>query len=123
MVTSGEAWSSHGGPPFGIAGGGTRPEPEAVVSGLQDVAMMRQAVEQRRGHLGVAEHARPLAEAKVGADDDAGAFVKLAHLAIKLSPRIPARSSACGSQRGTTRCSASRSRWCGASGTWANPPS
>jgi len=40
--------------------------------------MMRQAVEQRRGHLGVAEHARPLAEAEVGGDDDAGAFVELA---------------------------------------------
>ena len=38
-------------------------EAEAVVSGFEDVAMMREAVEQRRGHLGVAEHARPLAEA------------------------------------------------------------
>ena len=34
-------------------------EPPAVVAGLDDVAVVRQSVEQRRGHLGVAEHARP----------------------------------------------------------------
>ena len=45
------------------------------------------------------------------------------HPAIKLSGRIPARSNVCGSRRRTTRCSASWSRWCGASGTRANPTS
>ncbi len=40
--------------------------------------MMRQAVEQGRGHLGVAEHRRPLAEAQVGGDDNTGAFVEFA---------------------------------------------
>ena len=78
MFASGEAWSSHGGPPFSFARGGARPEPEAVVSGLQDVAMMREAVEQRRGHLGVAEHGGPLAEGEVGGDDDGGPLVQLA---------------------------------------------
>ena len=40
--------------------------------------MMREAVEQRRGHLGIAEHAGPFREAQVGSDNDAGALVELA---------------------------------------------
>jgi len=51
-------------------------EAEAVVSGLQDVAVVGEAIEQRGGHLGVAEDGRPLTEAEVGRDDDAGAFVE-----------------------------------------------
>ena len=58
-------------------GGGADPEAEAVVSGFQDVAVMGKAVQQGRGHLRIAEHAGPLAEAEIGGDDDAGAFVKL----------------------------------------------
>ncbi len=38
-------------------------EAEAVISGFEDVAAMGEAVEQRRRHLGIAEHARPFAEA------------------------------------------------------------
>ena len=53
------------------------PEPEAIVSGLEDVAVMGKAIEQRGCHLGIAEHARPLAEAEVGGDDHAGLFVEL----------------------------------------------
>ncbi|MNL58589.1 hypothetical protein D3C87_1822370 [compost metagenome] len=53
-------------------------ESEAVVSGFEDVAMMREAVEQRGGHLGVTEDAGPFAEAQVGGDDDAGVLVELA---------------------------------------------
>ena len=52
-------------------------EAEAVVAGLDDVAMMGQAVEQGRGHLGVTEHAGPFAEAEVGGDDDTGALIEL----------------------------------------------
>ena len=37
-------------------------EPPAVVAGLDDLAMMRETVEQRRRHLCVAEHAWPFAE-------------------------------------------------------------
>ena len=40
--------------------------------------MMRNAVEQGGGHLGIPEHGRPFAEGEVGRDDDAGAFVELA---------------------------------------------
>ena len=39
---------------------------------------MGETVEQGGGHLGVAEHGRPFAEAEVCGDDDAGAFVKFA---------------------------------------------
>ena len=31
---------------------------------------MGQAIEQRGGHLGIAKHAGPLAEAEVGGDDE-----------------------------------------------------
>ncbi|EJU11798.1 hypothetical protein LH128_17032 [Sphingomonas sp. LH128] len=39
---------------------------------------MGEPVEQRGGHLGIAEHLCPFAEAEVGGDDDAGALVELA---------------------------------------------
>ena len=51
-------------------------EAPAVVSGLDDIAVMGQAIEQRGGHLGVAEDARPFAEGEVGGDDDRGALVE-----------------------------------------------
>ncbi len=53
-------------------------EAEAVIAGLDDVAMMGKTVEQCGRHLGVAEHARPFGEAQVGGDNDAGALVELA---------------------------------------------
>ena len=51
-------------------GSGAVLEAPALVAGLDDVAVMGQPVEQRGGHLGVAEHARPFAEGEVGGDDD-----------------------------------------------------
>jgi hypothetical protein len=53
------------------------PETQRVVAGLDDVAVMGATVEQRGGHLGIAEYARPFGEAQGGGDDDAGAFVEL----------------------------------------------
>ena len=41
-------------------------EAPTVVTGLDDVAMVSQAVEQRGGHLGIAEHARPFTEREIG---------------------------------------------------------
>ena len=38
--------------------------------------MMGQAIEQRGGHLGIAEDAGPFAEAEVGGDDDTGMLVE-----------------------------------------------
>lgn len=40
--------------------------------------MVGEAIEQRGGHLGAAEHADPLAEAEIGGDDDAGTLVEFA---------------------------------------------
>jgi len=51
-------------------------ESPAVVAGLDDVAVMGQPVEQRGGHLGVAEHAGPFSEGEIGGDDDGGALVE-----------------------------------------------
>src|SRR5271166_7206583 len=53
-------------------------EAPAVVSGLYDVAVMGEAVEQRGRHLRIAEHARPFAEGEVGRDDDRGSLIKTA---------------------------------------------
>jgi len=38
---------------------------------------MREAIEQRSGHLGIAEDLAPLPEAEVGGDDHAGVLVEL----------------------------------------------
>jgi hypothetical protein len=54
------------------------PEPETVVACFQDVAVVREPVEQGCRHLGIAENAAPLAETQVGGDHDAGALVELA---------------------------------------------
>ena len=51
-------------------------EAPAVVAGLDDVAVMGQTVEQCGRHFGIAEHAGPFAERKIGGDDDRGALVE-----------------------------------------------
>lgn len=51
-------------------------EAPGLVAGLDDLAVMREPVEQCRGHLGVAEDGRPFAEGQIGGDDDRGSFVK-----------------------------------------------
>jgi hypothetical protein len=45
-------------------------EPPAVIAGLDDVAVVSQAIEQRGRHLGITEDARPFTECEVGGDDD-----------------------------------------------------
>jgi len=40
--------------------------------------MMRETIEQRGGHFGIAEDARPFAEGEIGRDDDRGALVEAA---------------------------------------------
>src|SRR3546814_2117522 len=52
-------------------------EAPAIVARLDDIAVVGDAVEQRRGHLGIAEDGGPLAEREVRGDDDAGALIKL----------------------------------------------
>ena len=51
-------------------------EAPAVVTGLHDVAVVRQAIEKRGGHLCVAEHAGPFAKRQIGGDDDGCALVE-----------------------------------------------
>ena len=51
-------------------------EAPAVVSGLDDIAMVGQSIEQRGRHLGVAEHTRPFTEGEIGGDDNGGALVE-----------------------------------------------
>ena len=40
--------------------------------------MVCEPVQEGGGHFGITEHFRPFAEAEVGGDDDAGAFVEFA---------------------------------------------
>ena len=59
-------------------GSGSVLEAPALVAGFDDVTVMGQAIEQRGGHLGVAEDARPFGEAEVGGHHHRGALVQLA---------------------------------------------
>ena len=51
-------------------------ETPAFVAGLDDVAVVGQAVEQGGRHLWIAKDARPIAEGEIGGDDDRGALVE-----------------------------------------------
>ena len=51
-------------------------ETPAVIASFDDIAVVGQAIEQRSGHLGVAEHAGPFAEGEVRGDDDRGSLVE-----------------------------------------------
>ena len=57
---------------------GTVFEAEAVIAGFENVAMMREAIEESGRHLGIAKDAGPFAEAQVGRDDDTGSLIELA---------------------------------------------
>ena len=74
---------SGGGQVFGFllssfCSGGARLEAEAVVAGFDDMAVMRQAIEQCGRHFRISEHAGPFTEAQVRRDRHAGALVELA---------------------------------------------
>ena len=67
------------GPPGAIRGpraSGSVFEAPALVAGFDDVAVMRQSIEQRCGHFGVAKDARPFGKGEIGRQDDRGALVK-----------------------------------------------
>ena len=51
-------------------------EADGFVAGFQDVAVVHEPIEQRRGHLRIDEHAGPLAEVQVGRDHHAGVLVE-----------------------------------------------
>ena len=67
----------HGGchPSFAFRRLGAGLEAIAIVAGLEDVAAMGEAIGQGGGPFGIAKHADPFAQAQVGGDVDAGAFV------------------------------------------------
>ena len=48
-----------------------------LVSRLNDVAVVRQSVEERRGHLGVTKHARPLCKRQIRGDQHAGMLISV----------------------------------------------
>ena len=48
-----------------------------LISRFDDLAMVSQPIEQRRSHLGVAKHTRPLGKRQIRGDHDAGVFVEL----------------------------------------------
>jgi hypothetical protein len=54
-------------------------ETPAIVSGLDDVAVVGEPVEQRGRHLGITKDRRPFAEGEVCGDDDGGSLVELAY--------------------------------------------
>jgi hypothetical protein len=67
-------------------------EAPALVACLDNVAVVREAVEQRGGHFGITKNTRPLAEGEIRGDDDGRAFVEAAdgveqQLAAGLSER------------------------------------
>ena len=53
-------------------------EAPGLVAGLDDLAVMGEAVEQGGGHFGVTEDGGPFAEGEVCCDDDRGALVEAA---------------------------------------------
>ena len=63
-------------------------DPPAIVAGLDDVAVMGEAVQQGGGHLRVPEDLGPLSEGEVGGDDDRGALVELGDQVEEQLPAI-----------------------------------
>ena len=53
-------------------------EAPALVSGLDDVAVMGEAIEESGCHFGIAEYARSFSEGQVGRYDDRGLLVETA---------------------------------------------
>ena len=49
-----------------------------VVTGFDDIAAVRESIEQRRGHLWVPEHVAPFPEGQIGRHDERDALVELA---------------------------------------------
>ena len=64
---------------FDAGFGGMAAVAEAIrlVAGLHNVAVMREAIEQRRGHLRIDKDAGPFGEDEVCRDDHAGVFIEL----------------------------------------------
>ncbi len=105
----GAAWSSYDAAVPGQRGLGlvlcSVFEAPAFVSSFHDFAMVRQAVEERGGHLCVPEDAGPFAENQVGGDDDRNAFIVLPSI-----PKNRSHHQTMGSNIWSGRSSANRTR-------------
>src|SRR5580692_6654773 len=53
-------------------------EAPTVIAGLDDVAMMRQAIEHGGGHPSVAEYLRPIGKSQIGGDQQRRVLVQFA---------------------------------------------
>ena len=51
-------------------------EPVGIVAGFDDMAMMGQPIQKRRGEFGITEYAAPFGEGQVGRDDDARSLIE-----------------------------------------------
>jgi hypothetical protein len=60
-------------------------EAPAFVAGLDDIAVVSEAIEQRGRHFRIAKDARPFAEGEVGGDDDRGALVFVGAMLVRLT--------------------------------------
>ena len=72
----------------GSKASGAVSEPPALVAGFYDIAVMREPVQQRSGHLGVAENAWPFAECEIGRHDHRGLLVEAAD---QVKQQLPTR--------------------------------
>ncbi len=54
-------------------------ETPAFIAGFDDITVMGEPVEERRGHLGVAEDARPFPKVEIGRHDNRSTFIEAAH--------------------------------------------
>ncbi len=53
-------------------------EAERTVSGFQDIAVVGDAIQQGRGHLGIAKNRHPFGKGQIRGHDQRGLLVKLA---------------------------------------------
>ena len=53
-------------------------EAPTVVAGLDDVAVVSEAIEHGGCHLGVAEHLRPIGESQIGGDQQRRVLIEFA---------------------------------------------
>jgi hypothetical protein len=65
------------GAPFGLAC--TVPKPKRLIACLHDMTVVREPIQQRRGHLGVAKDLGPLCKRQVSGDHHAGVLIQLGH--------------------------------------------
>lgn len=59
----------------GLSSGRTMAEAAGFIDGFDDLAVVGQPVEQRRGHLEVAEHAGPIGKRQIGRNHHSGVLL------------------------------------------------